>query len=453
MAAPESAQVSATRPGPDGKAWLSSSLDLRSLALDIFKAIGALTEENGEGTVAVVVPDAYQACMGEQGFLRLAFDTHGTVPPDAQLVTIGSPLADQILALAGEFGRTTRWYVNGLRWARRQAIALDRWRGRFVNARFLMDGVELPFCCHYLLMTFRVSYISDERREELRTVVVDSGSLQPSLLLQRLWESPPSLAGDVLYFPDRLRPAGVSWPQPVFLASRPDFYISGMDQLPGWNDLELIYKRALTLLERQVADSIATYQRRTARLSDVERARVTAFYDDTEAELLRRMSRADSDDRRRALQAKLEACRLERGRKLADIVAKYRLRVVFKLLNAAVITQPKVRTRLKVENRHSSADLMVVFDPLTGEIELPTCASCYEATECVHLCANGHLACESCIHACDFCKREWCRDCGIESCVLCKRSVCPANMVRCDVCGRVTCPDHRGRCHLSSTTP
>ena len=80
--------------------------------------------------------------MSGESFLRLTTDPIVAARTGASLLAIGSPIVDQLVALADGFGRSTRWYVEGLKWSRRQAISLDRWGATFVNARVRGDGVE-----------------------------------------------------------------------------------------------------------------------------------------------------------------------------------------------------------------------------------------------------------------------------------------------------------------------
>ena len=256
--------------------------------------------------------------------------------------------------------------------------------------------------------------------------MVDSPSLQSGHRLQQAWDK-------------------------LHIAPHREFDAVGMDSLPDAERLNVIHRRAATILERQIADSIGAYRKRTTRSLELENLRINTFYGDTEAELKRRAARADAtEERRETIQRKIEASNLERQRKLADIAAKHRLRVVFTLLNAAVITQPKVRSTVRVENRYASTDLPMAFDPLTGELELPVCEVCLEATEVVHLCANGHIACPNCILPCSACKREYCRMCGVGTCSVCGQPVCSHSEVRCPVCGKTTCPADKGKCHASA---
>ncbi len=99
-----------------------------------------------------------------------------------------------------------------------------------------------------------------------------------------------------------------------------------------------------------------------------------------------------------------------------------------------------------MQNRYATSEASVVFDPLTGSLELPSCDVCHEGAGTVSLCGNGHLACEGCILTCSACSREHCRDCGC-ACSVCGRALCSHSQSRCPACGQVTCLDHRGRCH------
>lgn len=83
----------------------------------------------------------------------------------------------------------------------------------------------------------------------------------------------------------------------------------------------------------------------------MESLRINTFYDDTKDELRRRLERTEEPEHRRTLEHKIEASEVERERKLADAGAKHHLRVALSLLNAAIISQPKVSGRVQLQNR------------------------------------------------------------------------------------------------------
>lgn len=374
----------------------SPRLDLRALAIKVFDAIGALVEEGEDGVLEVLIPEPYQRRLDGADFLRLATNPEAATRTNAQLLAIGSPIVDQIASLAEEIGRTTRWYVEGLRWSRRQAINLERWPARVADARIRADGDEVPFASHVLVLNFQVSYISDERREEVRTIALDTLTRQRAPLFERLWRRAPVTSDGVLFIPDALRPARASWPEPLSLALRPTHHLVDQDRLPSRAELDLLERHALRELEAQIGDTLDAYRRRTKRHLELEQGRINVFFDDTEAELRRRLTRADGEERRASIEAKIEVNRLDRARKLADLEAKHRLRIVVRPINAAIVTQPKVRTLLTVEKGRASATLPVVFDPLTGEIELPSCQNCWQPAATIHLHADGRLLCGEC---------------------------------------------------------
>ncbi len=397
------------------------TISLESFTSDLLQGVGALVEESG-GVLEALLPEAHQQAFEGDGLLRLAFDPETARRSGAQYVTVASPLTERLLYLAGQIGLTTRWYVNGLRWPQQRAIDIGKWKARFTNARLVYDGVEFPFACHYVLFNFQVSYLSDEKREEVRSVVVDAETLQPAPRPLERWER-------------------------MALDARREFHASGIDALPDVDRLSVVYHRAVQLLRRQVAETVAHHRRRASRHMEMEKLRVSSFYDDTRHELQRRLARTEDPERRATLERKIEACEVESGAKLADVEAKHRLRLQVSPVNSAIITQPKVRGRVKVENRYATSVANVVFDPLTGELELPSCQVCHDPALSVHLCANGHLACESCILPCSACKREHCLNCGVGACAMCGRALCSHSQNLCPTCGRVTCEEHRGRCH------
>jgi hypothetical protein len=390
--------------GLDGKAGAtppvtevrSLRLDLPALAIKVFDAIGALVEEGEDGTLEVLIPEPYQGRLDGADFLRLATAPDVAVRTNAQLLAIGSPIVDQIAALAEEVGRTTRWYVEGLRLSRRHAINLERWSVRFAGPRIRAEGDEVPFASHILVLNFQVSYLSDERREELRTITLDTLTRQRAPLFEQLWRRAPVAADGIVYVPDELRPPRATWPEPISLALRPAHHLIDEDRLPTRPELAELEKRAVRELQSQIAPTVDGYRRRTKRLAELEQARINVFFDDTEEELTRRLNRAETEERRNSIAAKLEVNRLDRLRKLADLEAKNRLQVIVRLINAAIVTQPKIRTLLSVESRRATVTLPVIFDPLTGEIELPSCQNCWRPMTLVHLQVDGRLVCPAC---------------------------------------------------------
>jgi len=207
----------------------------------------------------------------------------------------------------------------------------------------------------------------------------------------------------------------------------------------------------------ELAVPLETLRRRAARYLELDRARLTEYYDDIARDLQRRIERASDDARRASLEDKLAAAQAEREAKLADVEAKYRLRVELELINLQVITQPKRLLPVRIENRTARVERTVVWDPLLHRIEPLVCDVCGRAATRLTLCTGGHLAHAECLLAeqCVDCKRVYCCLCAdqMSRCVVCDRPVCVHSLNRCRICGRATCREHVGLCHATDGQP
>ena len=194
-----------------------------------------------------------------------------------------------------------------------------------------LDRFARVVASHYLVCTVLVSLISDDKQELLETVVVETRTGHPAPLEWERWR--------------RLR-----------LDTRPVFDAEGRDTLPGPGDLEHAWQYAVVRVERQLAKTLASHTRQAAVRRDVEEARARSYFEENEADLRRRLERAQASadttpevaHRAAALAQKLAANQAEWERRQADIAAKHRLMVRFTLLNAGLITQPKLVARVRV---------------------------------------------------------------------------------------------------------
>ena len=138
--------------------------------------------------------------------------------------------------------------------------------------------------------------------------------------------------------------------------------------------------------------------------------------------------------------------------KLADIEARYQLRVELELINTLLIVQPKVLLPVEIGNRRVTITRPAVWDPLVHRLEPLVCDVCGQPGEGLHLCTQGHLAHRRCLAPqCVECNREYCQMCAdqVVACVVCGRPVCRASLRQCAVCGRDTCAEHRELCHAA----
>jgi len=422
--------------------------ELADFVLNAFREAGGIVEPPAYGIYEVLLPEDVARRWNVPAYQRLAFaDETPAEMADAEDVTTvgyGHPLVETLMEEMRTEPACMQAYINDVRLDKRGLLTLARQALAFPNAR--LSAVEhkgqVTALCHYVRFNFKAALITDEKRERLVSVVMDAqaGFAVPELVhierLARLEEEPAF--GHLASAPVRWLPGSGNK-----VLSRPA--------------LEGLLERATSAALDELAVPLETLRRRAARYLELDRARLTEYYDDIARDLQRRIERASDDARRASLEDKLAAAQAEREAKLADVEAKYRLRVELELINLQVITQPKRLLPVRIENRTARVERTVVWDPLLHRIEPLVCDVCGRAATRLTLCTGGHLAHAECLLAeqCVDCKRVYCCLCAdqMSRCVVCDRPVCVHSLNRCRICGRATCREHVGLCHATDGQP
>jgi hypothetical protein len=420
--------------------------ELADFVLDAFRQAGGIVEPPVYGIYEVLLPEEVSRRWNVPTYRRLAFadevlaDVADT--EDVAILGYGHPLVETLVEETRTEPACVLVYVNDLRLDKRGLFGLAHQALAFPNAH--MSEVErkneTAALCHYVCFNFKAALITDEKRERLISVVMDAqaGFAVPELVHV---EQLARLEGESAF--EHLPCAPVRWLPEHQVLSRPV--------------LEGLLERATRAALDELAAPLETLHRRAARYLELDRARLTEYYDDIARDLQRRIGRASDGGRRASLEDKLAAAQVEREAKLADVEAKYRLRVELELINLQVIVQPKILLPVHVGNRTVRIERTVVWDPLLHRIEPLACDVCGRRATRLMLCSGGHLAHEDCLllEQCVDCKRVYCRLCADQMgrCVVCDRPVCVHSLNRCSVCGRDTCREHVGLCHAADGQP
>jgi len=414
-----------------------AAADLADFVLDYCRALGAVVEPPAFGVYDVLLPDAVAAQLGVDAFQRWTFDAPADGETDGHAATrlgYGHPLVEGLVALARAAPACAHFYLNAGRLDKTGLLDLARAELAFANAILTAapQASEARAQFHVVRFNFKAALVSDEKRERLVSVLLDAhtGAVRPELS-----------ADEAL----RLEAA------PAFpvLPNAPAAWRAAPDPLAP-AELGALLERATQAAAAALADPLAALRQRTARLLELDRARLEAYYAELENDLTRRLKRADDQARQATLADKLAATRADHAAKLVDAEAKYRLRLELELVNLAIVTQPKVMLPVRIENRQAAVTRHVVWDPLRHRLELLTCDVCRQPSGRLFLCANQHLACERCLAPqCVDCRRVYCRQCAeaVTTCAVCGRAVCQKSLVRCPTCGQGTCREHAGQCH------
>lgn len=424
--------------------------ELADFVLDAFRQAGGIIEPPAYGVYEALLPEDVARRWDVPAYRRLAFagesPTEVSDEDDVTIVGYGHPLVETLVEDVRAEPACVQVYVNDLRLDKRGLLALAHKTLTFPNARL----TEAPrksrkaSLCHYVRFNLKAALITDEKRERLVSVVMDaqSGFAVPELThIERL-----ARLDEKTTF-GHLTPAPVRW-------------LPG----PGHKDgalsrpvLEGLLERATHAALDELAEPLGKLRRRAARYLELDRARLNGYYDDIARDLQRRIKRASDDARRTSMEDKLVTAQGEREAKLADVEAKYRLRVELELVNLQVIVQPKVLLPVRIGNRTAKVERSIVWDPLLHRVEPLACDVCGRAATRLVLCSGGHLAHEDCLlpEQCVDCKRVYCRLCADQMgrCVVCDRPVCVHSLNRCSVCGRATCREHVGLCHAADGEP
>ena len=424
--------------------------ELADFVLEAFRQVGGIVEPPTYGIYEALLPEGIAQRWKTSAYQRLAFADEALARvDDAEDVTVvgyGHPLTEVLTEELRAEPACAQVYINDLRLDKRGLPALAHQALAFPNARLseVPRQGEMAVLCHYVRFNFKAALITDEKRERLVSVVMDAqaGFAVPELAhVERLTQ----LAEETTF--GHLLPAPVRWlPGPERKG--------GALGLPV---LEGLLERATRATLDEMAESLERLRRRATRYLELDRARLTEYYDDIARDLQRRIGRASDDGRRASLEDKLAAAQGEREAKLADVEAKYQLRVELELVNLQVIVQPKILHPVRIGNRTVKVERAVMWDPLLHRIEPLACDVCGRAATRLMLCSGGHLAHEDCLlqEQCIDCKRVYCRLCTDQMgrCVVCDCPVCVHSLNRCSICGRATCHEHVGLCHAANGEP
>jgi hypothetical protein len=420
--------------------------DLADFVLDFCRAFGGIVEPPAYGVHDVLLPEAVAAQLSVEPLQRLAFDETATGEPFT-LLSYGHPLVERMVELAAASPACARLFITDVRLDKTSLPALARATLSLSNASLMEVSGAIPSRALFRVVrfNFRAALISDEKHEHLTTVLMDTQTgtavpdFTPAVVLQ-LTETPA-------YTGLPFAPVAGSWFQPAGRAAGDD---AGSSDPLTPELLSALLNRAAQAVADAMAGPLAAQRDRAARLLELDRARLDAYYADLERDVERRQARASGEARRSSLEGKLAATRADHAAKLADAEAKHRLRLELDLLNLAVIAQPKLIFAMRAENRQAGVTRPVVWDPLRRVIEPWTCDVCGRPNSKLFMCANGHLACDRCLAPqCVDCKRVYCSSCAAEltTCVVCGRPVCRKSLTRCSECRRGTCREHAGQCH------
>jgi hypothetical protein len=337
---------------------------LEQFLRDYTEAIDGVWDEIEPQVYDVLWPDQTQP-------LRLTFDPEALPEhPEAQLLTFGLPLLDELLGAAQVRGQVAHIYYDALNL---QPYRLEQQVRRELT---VPAGTELelslprPSYVAHTVFWFEASFLGDEKTQAVVSAAVDR---RYGRLVRHL---EPLLADDELGEERR-------WPFP------------DAPTLP----LERAYLLARERVVRTVAAEANSQQRARQAQAGKEIARMERYFADMSEELDTRIAkaRAKSEDvapllQRKAALEREAATRIDELRRKAGVRAELRLR------NLLHLSVPRLflRARLSGPKLPPIQLQSISWDPLTEKTDALDCSNCGQPTYTLILDRRAGLRCPAC---------------------------------------------------------
>lgn len=374
---------------------------LRDFVAELLESQGAAIATLEPDGLEVLAPPVVRNAMGWPELAQLGFGAE--LPDQAMRIGLEGDWLDRFGGLLGENGR----------WAERQMTSANS-PALGDPQRLLDHAIELPNAvCRFhsveatwtrcLILTFRYTALSDEKREGLAWLGFNLGTGAP--LDEVLTRLRAALADDdnwCLPEPEARRAAGSTW------------------------DSALLASRLQPLLDDRLRRELEPFLRAMHRRLDRDRARVHAYHDDLRSGSLKRLAtlagrhgeKAEADRRRESL--RVATIEREYRAKLDDLRHNYALRVSAEWVQTLELLVPVQRLDVVIRRRKGERPIQFDWHPVARLAEAPPCDWGLGL-------GRVRLVCDEKLHLtepagqapCVACGKAWCRACHPASCPRC----------------------------------
>jgi hypothetical protein len=380
---------------------------MQGFAAALLRHEGALVEAIEPEGLEVLAPAPVQNALGIGELSRLGFGP--ALPPSAQRVGIEGDWLDRFGRLLGPRGR---WIQRVLPAPSRTPGDPERVLGHELildNATFRLLGVT-PAWTRYLVLDFRASAISDDKRDFVLQLGVNlaTGALPDAVLAAVL----PTLEADQ---------AGSVPADPVPADAVP----TGDADLPAlWDQsrmLDLIAHALPPRVEIALDPFVKGLRRRLGRDQD----RLHRYHNDLYQEAMKRaVALPAGDAKRRREEQRAEAIEREYCARLDDLARQYATRVTVEWVRTLELVMPVQRFTVQIRRRKADRVIHLDWNPIARRLESPVCEFTASAERPSLVCDDAlHLVVPPGLAPCTGCGRAFCRACHPERCPKCNVGV------------------------------
>lgn len=372
-----------------------SSGIFRDFAARLLDYEGVLVEPIEPVGLELLVPAPLAKALQIPEFARLGFAAE--LPADAERVGLESDWLERFGHLLGERGQTAS---VRLPFALPQLMTPERAVEHTLslqNAVYRVTGV-LPAWTRYLIILFRVTAFSDEKREG---VIKLGFNLSNGSTLD-------AIVDELLAF--AIETAGVNDALPTQARLPPD-----------WTPAELKSRVARALPER-IETHLAPFLKGMQGRLDRDLRRVHGYFNDLRMESLLRLQRkltvAETETAHERL--RLEAIAREYDAKVADLQQKYALRVDVAWSQTLEVVMPVQRVEILIRRRKGERKITLDWNPLARRLDVPPCEWSYTQSAVRMACDDRlHLISPASHAPCASCAKAYCRACHPLQCPKC----------------------------------
>lgn len=310
-------------------------MELQRFVTEVIEAAGGVVIPVEYALCQVLVPEEYKNIFQGREELVLAFDYETAQEnPGAEFVTFGCYLLDQLIQMTRSkavcimrYGVTDKLSLSDPEGRIRRHVCTERAEVKVLEGRPVM-GMWIDF-------VFRISYISDERMEEVRELWIDLTNGEPS----------PGMEKINVFYEEK----------PLYTYPAPD--IINVDD--AFRKAYGLMKEAAAAKARKIAEE--------NRL-DKEIERITDYYEDLQEENNKRMGRKGiSEEHIAELASKGQALIAERDRQVKEMTEKYTVKTEIMLEHGIIYAIPRMEYKARISHRGETKELKLYYNPLTKE--------------------------------------------------------------------------------------
>lgn len=369
---------------------------------DIVKAIllhnGAIIEDYGDCIETLATPQI-AGTLGIDELSHICFD-HGTDSGTTLHLTYESELFERISGLFQNKGRVSYLTITPRAVHNEKVIASISEKVILNNAVFKYTKTTENIIS-YMLLFFRYSALSDEKKEGITQVLVNEMNLSTCVL------SGNAMDNDVR--PDILR---------ELLSRKAKLQLESTD---GKDILQVLGAAAKSLesaTRMELNDFINSLNRRFNR----NVARVTDYYNAMIAEAEQRAIKKGLSQE--GIEDKLKGINTELKWKVQDLVSKFALTIRTELISAIRITVLSPVYWISINRRKGTREFPIPYNQLLRRVDNLSCECCFSQKKSYYVCDDKlHIICTECFGQCSKCGKQYCHICHPDGCQKCGKDI------------------------------